>query len=54
MRSESPTKSPDSRSIFSKNIRLNLNSRFIPEDFFPESISQISRNRKRSLHENPS
>lgn len=48
MSSQSPTKSTSGRLVFSKNIRLNLNSKFIPEDFFPDSISQFCRSRKKS------
>ena len=48
MSSASPTKSMTNRLLFSKNIRLNFNSKFLPEDFFPESISQYCKSRKKN------
>ena len=51
MSSGSPTKSNDMRCSLVKNIRLNIKSKYIPEDFFSPSISQQSSWKKRISNE---
>jgi hypothetical protein len=43
----SPAKNHENRASFTKNIKLRLKSKYIPDDFFPESISLMTGKRSK-------
>jgi hypothetical protein len=49
MSNTSPIKNSERRLNITKNIRLNLKNKYIPEDFFSESISVMTK--RKSLYE---
>ena len=47
MNCSSSNKNNESRASFSKNIKLRIKSKYIPDDFFPESISIMTGKRNK-------